>query len=361
MAVSSHTAFAAEIIKSPEDLEQVFTDSFYESPISAPMPKVEVQEGSTIKPVRGMPVFKKVRIKVTNRLREKEYKKTLKLLEKEKQERAKQEALEQEELNKELNINFKEPEQKEEASKVDKQKENIKNEPAEKTLELEGGVKEHVTSNDVILDADNIDYDDKTLDIIATGSPVLIFPPQNVTVKADKMIYNNASNTLKAYGKVEVIRDGKSIFGDYMQINMNEENAFLDNMQTKASMMTVRARKSEMQDDKIILHDGKLSSEESYILDFHTKMIGGNNFNRMIIDDEEKSSITDELGDTAINIKAKDIIINAKRDHDVITLKKLKLHTGIRNYLHSPLLPRILIKNGNFSMQIIPNSDPAED
>ena len=74
------------------------------------------------------------------------------------------------------------------------------------------------------------------------------------------MIYNNASNTLKAYGKVEVIRDGKSIFGDYMQINMNEENAFLDNMQTKASMMTVRARKSEMEDDKIILHDGKLSS-----------------------------------------------------------------------------------------------------
>ena len=116
LAVSSHTAFAAEVIKSPEDLEQVFTDSFYESPISAPMPKVEVQEGSTIKPVRGMPVFKKVRIKVTNRLREKEYKKTLKLLEKEKQERAKQEALEQEELNKELNINFKEPEQKEEAS-----------------------------------------------------------------------------------------------------------------------------------------------------------------------------------------------------------------------------------------------------
>ena len=63
LAVSSHTAFAAEIIKSPEDLEQVFTDSFYESPISAPMPKVEVQEGSTIKPVRGMPVFKKFVLK----------------------------------------------------------------------------------------------------------------------------------------------------------------------------------------------------------------------------------------------------------------------------------------------------------
>ncbi len=328
LAVSSQAVLSAELIKSPEDLEDIFTDSFYESPLSAPMPKVEVTEGSVTKPVRGMPVFKKVRIKITNHLREKEYKKTLELLEKEEQEREKQEKLEQDELNKELNINFKKTD--EEPQNVEKENSNEVNnvERQEKTLELEGGVKQHVTSNDVVLDADNIDYDDKTLDIIATGSPVLIFPPQNVTIKADKMVYNNASNILKAYGKVEVIRDGKSIFGDYMQINMNEENAFMDNMNTKASMLTVKARKSEMKDDKIIMYDGKLSSEESYILDFHTKMIGGNNFNRMIIDDEERSSITDELGDTAINIKAKDIILNAKRDHDVITLKKAQISYG---------------------------------
>ena len=178
------------------------------------------------------------------------------------------------------------------------------------------------------MDADNIDYDDKNFDIIATGSPILVFPPQNVTIKAEKMIYNQASNILKAYGQVEVIRGGNHIFGDYMQINMNEENAFMDNMKTKASMMTVHSRKSEMQGDKIILYDGKMLSEDSYILDFHTKMIGGNNFNRMIIDDEDKSSITDEVGDTAINIKAKDIIINAKRDHDVITLKKAQINYG---------------------------------
>ena len=252
------------------------------------------------------------------------------MIEQEKQRQAEMEAKELEELNKELNINYKKEETSESSSKVDpKGKKGSKTEvDSEKTLELEGGVKEHVTSNDVTLDADNIDYDDKTMDIIATGSPVLFFPPQNVTIKADKLVYNNVSNVLKAYGKVEVIRDGHSVFGDYLQINLNEENAFMDNIETKASMLTVRARKSEMEDDKIILHNGKMSSEESYILDFHTKMIGGNNFNRMIIDDEEKSSITDEVGDTAINIKAKDVIFNAKRDHDVITLKKAQINYG---------------------------------
>lgn len=330
LSLTSQAVLSAELIKGPEDLEQVFSDSFYESPISAPMPKVEVREGSTTPPCKGMPVFKKVRIKLTNKIREKDYKKTLELIEKEKKIQAEMEAKELEELNKELNINYKKEDDSKTSDKVDsKTKKDDKSEiNSEKTLELEGGVKEHVTSNDVTLDADNIDYDDKTFDIIATGSPVLFFPPQNVTIKADKLVYNNTSNILKAYGKVEVIRDGNSVFGDYLQINLNEENAFMDNIETKASMLTVRARKSEMGDDKIVLYNGKMSSEESYILDFHTKMIGGNNFNRMIIDDEERSSITDEIGDTAINIKAKDIIFNAKRDHDVITLKKAQINYG---------------------------------
>ena len=330
LSLTSQAVLSAELIKGPEDLEQVFSDSFYESPISAPMPKVEVSEGSTTPPCKGMPVFKKVRIKLTNKIREKDYKKTLELIEKEKKIQAEMEAKELEELNKELNINYKKEDDSKTSDKVDsKTKKDDKSEiNSEKTLELEGGVKEHVTSNDVTLDADNIDYDDKTFDIIATGSPVLFFPPQNVTIKADKLVYNNTSNILKAYGKVEVIRDGNSVFGDYLQINLNEENAFMDNIETKASMLTVRARKSEMGDDKIVLYNGKMSSEESYILDFHTKMIGGNNFNRMIIDDEERSSITDEIGDTAINIKAKDIIFNAKRDHDVITLKKAQINYG---------------------------------
>ena len=233
-----------------------------------------------------------------------------------------------------MNINFATPAKSEDKT-VSKDKKNkksakeeVKNVQSDDTLELEGGVKEQVTSNDVVLDADNVDYDDKTMDIIATGSPVLVFPPQNVTIKADKMVYNKVSNTLKAYGKVEVIRDGNSVFGDYLQINMNEENAFMDNLHTKASMMTVKARNGEMQDDKIILYNGKLSSEDHYVLNLQSKMIGGNQFNRMMIDDEDKSSITDATGETAINIKAKDIIVNAKRDHDVITLKRAEIKYG---------------------------------
>lgn len=328
---------AAELIKSPKNLETLFEDTFYESPTSFSAPQVEVQEGSTIKPVRGMPLFKKTRIKITNYLREKNYKETLEQIEKEKQLQEQEEAGELEKLNKELNIKVDKSDKETEASKDKKSKKEEVNVPeGTKALELEGGVKKQVTSNDVMLDADNVDYDDKTMDIIATGSPVLVFPPQNVTIKADKMVYNKASNILKAYGNVEVIRDGHSAFGDFMQINMNEEDAFMDNTRSKLAMMTVNAEKSEMKDDKLTLYNGKFSSDESYLLNFHTRMIGGNNFNSMLIDDDDKSSLSTETGNTAIHVKAKDIYVNAKRDHDVITLKKARINYGDVNIFNWP-------------------------
>lgn len=330
----------AELIKSPEDLETLFEETFYESPTSFAAPKVEVQEGSNIKPVRGMPLFKKTRIKITNYLREKNYKETLEQIEKERQIQEQEEADELEQLNQELNINVDKSDKTTDVSKDKKNKkdeqEDVKNSGDTKALELEGGVKKQVTSNDVMLDADNVDYDDKTMDITATGSPVLVFPPQNVTIKADKMVYNKASNILKAYGNVEVIRDGRSAFGDYMQINMNEEDAFMDNTRSKVSMMTVNAEKSEMKDDTLTLHNGKFTSDESYFLNFHTRMIGGNNFNSMLIDDDDRSTLSGETGQTAIHVKAKDIYVNAKRDHDVITLKKANINYGDVNIFNWP-------------------------
>ncbi len=336
LSLTQASAYSADVIKSAEDLETLFNETFYEAPASLAMPKVEIKEGSNITPVRGMPLFKKTRIKVTNYLREKNYKETLEQIEQEKQIQEKEDAEELEKLNKELNINVEDKESSLKDDNLNEKSKAKKDSGENTTLELEGGVKEHVSANDVLLDAENIDYNDKTLDITATGSPKLVFPPQNVTIKADKMIYNKASNVLKAYGNVEVIRDGNSAFGDYMQINMNEEDAFMDNTKSKLSMMTVKAKKSEMKDDKVILHDGKMSSEDSYILNFHTRMIGGNNFNSMLIDDEDRSTLSGETGQTAVHIKAKDIFVNAKRDHDVITLKKASINYGDYHLLDWP-------------------------
>lgn len=292
LALITPCAIAGELVETPQDLEKLETQ-FFEEPAS-PIPTVTVVEGSTAKPIKTMPLFKKTRIKVTNYFREREYNKAQKLLEKEKQLRSPQEEV-------------KEP---------------------ENTTGLQGGVTQQVTTNNVQLDADNIDYDEKTMDLVATGSPVLTFPAQKVSIKADKIIYNTASNTLTVPDKVEIIKDGHSIFGENLNVNLNEENALLDNVETKASFMTVTARKAEMDEDLITLYNGQMVSKDSYIINFHTKMVGGDRFKRMFVEEEDRTYIRDEIGETPVTAKAKEIIVDAKKNTDTITLKKAQIHFG---------------------------------
>lgn len=294
LAVSTNCVQARDLIESPEDFDRL-EQQFYEEPAS-PIPSVTVVEGSTAKPIKTMPLFKKTRIKVTNYLREREYNKAQKLIEKEQQ--------------------------------LQKKNEGIIEPEIKDVQELQGGVTQQVTTNNVQLDADNIDYDAQTMDLIATGSPVLTFPAHKISIKADKIIYNTVSNTLKASEKVEIIKDGHSIWGENLNVNLNEENAILDNIETKASFMTVTARKAELDEDLITLYNGQMVSKDTYIMNFHTKMVGGDRFKRMFVEEEDRTYIRDEIGETPITIKTPEIIVDAKKNTDTITLKKAKVHYG---------------------------------
>ncbi len=335
LAVSANDDFMSK-----EDLENLH-EQFYESPFSN-IPDVKEKKnrdygiagasGEANHELSAMPLFKKIRINVTNWYREKDYNHTQKLIEKEKQRQLKQ--LEKE--NAELEGLGLEPVKIED---VEKQ---------ENTAELEGGVKEQIVSKEVQLDADKIDFDEKTSDFIATGSPVLYFPPQKTTIKAKKMVYNHASNILKAYDDVEVIRDGNVVTGDYMQINMNEENAFMDNIKSKLTSVTVTSEKGDMDGDKINLYKGSMVAEGDYKLRIQTEMIGGNNFTNMIVDEKDKSSISDMIGDVPINVKSKEVIVNAKKNHDTITFKKSKIRYGDVDLFSIPSLTVHTDKRHNF-------------
>ena len=258
-----------------------------------------------------MPLFKKYRIKATNYIREKKYLRE--------QEQLKKEAAK----NKAKKIEFfEEDDENEEIT----QENNIEKSPD--VIELKGGVKEQVASTDVQLDSDNIDFDSETMDIIATGSPVLYFPPQKTRIKAKKMVYNHASNILKAYENVEVDRNGNKILGDYLEINMNEENAFMDNVNTKSAFLRLTARDAKMDDKQLVLYNGKLVSEDSYRLNLRTSGINNADFNNMIIPEDQMSSINDWVGkdNNKFDIKTKEIIIDAKKNTNTVTFKNAQIN-----------------------------------
>lgn len=321
LSLASQSAFAEDIFANPEALGNM-QEMFYQAP-SVQVEESEVVEDSN-EGLKGTPLFKKTRIKLTNYFRERDYKRTQKQLEKERKQ------------------------QSDDIDNADDEISATKGETSPDTIELSGAVREHVAPKEVQLDADNIDFDGQTGDVIATGSPVIYFPPQNTTIKAKKIVYNTESNKLQAIEQVEVIKDGNTINGDYLQINMNEETSLMDNVKTDAAFLKVTARTSEMDEKTLTLYDGKMVSDKSFILKLESQMISGLDFNDIVVSEKDKSYLSDIIGETAVHIKAKEIIVNAKKNHDTFTLKKAAVNYGDINLFNIPSLTIHTNKKHNF-------------
>ena len=157
--------------------------------------------------------------------------------------------------------------------------------PSSETLSLETGISEHVTQKELMLDAENVSFDEETGDMVASGRPLLFLPQQNTKVIADKMIYNQDSNILKGIGNVIVLKDGMPSKADYIEVDMNEETIISDNLESISDSMIMNAEKAIQKDSKLVFMNGNFHSEVSQIHRMSSRMIGPR-FGNMIIEDD---------------------------------------------------------------------------
>lgn len=181
------------------------------------------------------------------------------------------------------------------------------------------------SKNQALLDCDTMEYFATRTELEANGNVVVFFPQNNSTIKADKMIYNQTSNLIKAFGNVVLINDGKELFGDYMQIDMNEENAFMDNPKTDILQVIAKAKKGYMYGDKIIQEQGSIYVAKKTMIKLRSEMFGPD-LEYMYLDDKDKSYYKKEGHGEAFKIKTNDLILNSKSEHDTITLKHADIY-----------------------------------
>ena len=214
-----------------------------------------------------------------------------------------------------------------------------KPESSDDTLSLETGISEHVTEKEMILDAPNVNYDEETQDMIATGRPVLYFPPQKVKVIADKMVYNQDSNIMKAIGNVIVYKDGLPTKSEYAEIDMNEESMFMDNLESMTPMMIVDAQKAIQQNDTLTLLNGNFHSDESHVYRMSSRLIGPRFTNMQINEDPEELGLF--FGDprgNEIRLDIDKIYVDAGKNHDKFTAKNIKVFRKNKHWFTWPSL-----------------------
>lgn len=315
----------------------------------------------------GMPLLKKMRIKMQNFYRTKAHEAEL---EEQKQEAEELKRLQEEEKEQDLTIdeltdrNLKKIYNKNEETvttetkekkkfsffKKNKKQETVsdKNRESqdENTPDLTGSIQQADVQKEVQLDCDNVQFFEDKNEVEASGNPILYFPPQGITLKADKIVYNTASNIVKAYDNVQIIKDGDTIYGDFIQINMNEETTFLDNMSADKMLMRIRAKNARSEDNKIILEKGDMKASKPYIARFKTRVLGID-VSRMVISDEDRSYL-DETGNSKVSLDASEINVDADKVHNVITLKNADLSYNDKHLVHFDKLKIFTDKNSDY-------------
>ena len=352
LLVFSSSVYALEDADADRELnimsEELSDDSFYRSPLNNKMPGAGQDKafsnfdnyafdyGRSFKEIDSdnMPFFKQMRLKMLNRFysmqsaasEKKESSTAGKNLEKIKFWKKKSPA-----GMSDLNIPLTE------GSIAGTIHDEIINELSSETLSFETGINEQVTEKQLMLDCENVNFDEENGDMIATGRPLLYLPPQNTKVIADKMVYNEASNILKGIGNVIVIKDGMTTLSDYIEIDMNEETMIMDKLSSNTNAMIMDADKAVQKDSLLILTNGSFHSEQSEVYRLSSRVVGPR-FSSMILDEADTSLFFGDPRGNKLKFDIETLYVDARKNHEVFKAKNIQISRNGKYWLTWPSL-----------------------
>lgn len=180
-------------------------------------------------------------------------------------------------------------------------------------------------TEDIVLDCQNVEYDtDKSL-VYATGDVSVEFIKQGIVVNADIITFDRINNTIKAEGNVNIVKGSQTVTGDYIFVDMNEENALIENPMTRIGSMKIQSKKGYVYGDRIVQEDGVMDIDESFPVNFSPGHRGPR-LDTMLLPENE--SLTDDMSKGLITFKAKDIKITKKGDLETVSFTKPHLYKG---------------------------------
>ena len=201
-------------------------------------------------------------------------------------------------------------------------------------------------TENIVLDCENMDYDTEKYCLYATGNVSVEFVKQQTTVKADKITYDRLNNTIKAEGNVRILKNGQVIDGDYIFVDMNEENALIENPVTKTSTIEIRAAKGYVYGDKIVQEKGSVVVDESYPINFRSTR-NGPQTSRMIVPKE--ATISNDMDKGLVKIEVKEIKIAQKGDLETLAIRHAKVKKGKWTILKVPAIKIYTNKNHDYA------------
>lgn len=200
-------------------------------------------------------------------------------------------------------------------------------------------------TENVILDCENVDYDPDNYVVYAKGNVSVKFVKQGSVVKADVITFDRINNTIKAEGNVKIIKGSQTVVGDYIFLDMNEENALIENPKAYTANIQINSKKAYVYSDKIVQEDGSMLVDKSMPIDFRSRKRGPRS-DRMIA--PKGDSLSENMADGRIKVKVKNIKITQRGEHEILSMNKIRLLKDDKTVLRLPPVKLYTNKNRDY-------------
>lgn len=177
---------------------------------------------------------------------------------------------------------------------------------------------------DVEFTADYMEYFPDRYEVEAVGNAKLDFKKNNLTLKADKIVFNYDRNVLFAKENVVLISSDSVTEGDFIKLDLNKPEGWIENPITSSDDIKLNAKEAFIYSDRIEEYDGVAKILKNETLRFGATSFAGYVDQSGIFTSKMASSREPEKG--VYSIKAKTIYIDAKDEHEVITIKNADLY-----------------------------------
>lgn len=180
----------------------------------------------------------------------------------------------------------------------------------------------NVTNLDI--KSDTIEYYPERQEIEAVGHASITIPEDGSTLKADKLIFNQDTGILTGYGNVRLIKDANVMEGDFVKINLNEDNALLTNAVTDNMYISLKSENANLKGHDIIMENGLAKVKEDRVVGMGNASFA--QFGTSQLNEVKKTFYLKEKYDEQYTIKSKEIIIDARKEHDTVTIKNADVY-----------------------------------
>ncbi|MEI8377852.1 MAG: hypothetical protein WCF95_04855, partial [bacterium] len=212
------------------------------------------------------------------------------------------------------------------------------------------GKKNKKDASEIEIISDYMDYFPEEDKVVATGNAYVVPEDKMSKLKADKITFLRETNEIIAEGNVKLLKNGVTICGSYMRVDMNKDSALMENPTTQFQKIKIVAKEGYAYSDDIYLIKGKAKIPDNLRMLLSTNSMH-TGFEKAEKRDFLKLSESPEYlaksKKKAFKIKTKEIVLESGKERNIVTMKNATIY---KNRLKVATIPSLILSGDkNFS------------